>query len=78
MSSITTIQLQFGTATLDQDGESPLISTLVGTDENNTAVTTTLQDNATLPAYVVSYPLYTVESSVSGSATFHYLIASAT
>lgn len=78
MSSITTIQLQFGTATLDQDGESPLISTLAGTDENNTAVTTTLQDNAALPAYVVSYPLYTVESSVSGSATFHYLIASAT
>ena len=78
MSRITTIQIQAGTATLDQDGESPLISTLTGTDENNTAVTTTLQDNANLPAYVVAYPLYNVESSVSGSAIFHYLIASAT
>ncbi len=78
MSGITTIQIQFGTATLDQDGESPLISTLDGTDVNNTAVTTTQQDNAVLPAYAVAHPLYTVESSVSGSATFHYLIASAT
>lgn len=77
MTKISNIQIQTGTATLDQDGESPLISTLENADENNTAVIVTSTNSTNTPAYLVSYPLYNVEASASGSATFHYLIASA-
>lgn len=76
MSRINNIQLQAGIASLDQDGESPLISNIVNEDENNTAVILTSTNDASISAYAVSYPLYNIASSVSGSSTYHYLVAS--
>ncbi len=77
MSRVTTVDMQFGSATLDTAGESPLIASVTGS-EDMTAITITLQSNAGVSPYVVEYPLYIVASSQKDTIDFNYLIVSST
>ena len=77
MSRVTTVEMQFGSATLDSAGESPIIASVTGS-ESITAVMLTPQVNAGISAYLVEYPLYVVTSTQQESTDFNYLIVSST
>jgi hypothetical protein len=77
MSRVTTVEMQFGTASLDSSGVSPLISTVTGS-EDTVAVTLTPSSNLETSAYVVEYPLYTINATAPEAANFNYLIVSST
>ena len=77
MSRVSTVEMQFGSATLDTAGESPIITSVTGS-ESITAVMLTPRINAEISAYLVEYPLYAVISTQQESTDFNYLIVSST
>lgn len=77
MSRVASVEMQFGSATLDTAGESPIISTVTGS-EATVAVTLTPNSNLELSAYIVGYPLYLVSATAPEAANFNYLIVSST
>lgn len=77
MSRVSTVEMQFGTATLDSEGMSPLMATVSGS-QDTVAVTLTPNSNLETSAYVVEYPLYTVNATAQEAANFNYLIVSST
>jgi|688.fasta_scaffold200159_3 hypothetical protein len=77
MSRVTKVEMQFGTASLDTSGISPLLSTVTGS-EDTVAVVLTPNSNLETSAYVVEYPLYTVNATAPEAANFNYLIVSST
>ena len=75
MRRVSSVQIQTGIATLDDDGESPLIVTTAGNEENTAIIITTTTDQQATPN-ITSYPLYIVTATASGSSDYHYFVAS--
>ena len=70
------ITLQFGTASLDISGISPLLVNSPDVFISDTALVATPNSNVNLSFYQQDIALYAVESSVQATASFNYLIAS--
>lgn len=77
MSRVATVEMQFGTATLDSSGVGPILVTVTGSDEN-IAFTLTANENVSLSAYTISNPLYAIASTEQDSVNYNYLIVSST
>ncbi len=77
MSRVSTVEMQFGTATLDSSGVGPTLVTVTGSDAN-ISVTLTPNENVNMSAYVVSNPLYLIASTEQSSVDYNYLIVSST
>lgn len=77
MSRVSTVEMQFGTATLDSSGVGPVLVTVSGSD-TNISVTLAPNENVNMSAYVVSNPLYAIASTEQSSVNFNYLIVSST
>lgn len=75
MRRVGSVQIQTGIATLDADGQSPLMLTLSGTVENSAIIISPTTDQQ-ITAGEISYPLYIVSATSSGSSDFHYFVAS--
>lgn len=70
------VYLQFGTASLDSSGLSPLIVNNPDILISDTALIGTPDSNIGLSFYEQDISLYAVESTVQATASFNYLIAS--
>lgn len=77
MSRISTVEIQFGTATLDSAGMGPILVTVSGSDDN-IAVTLTPNENVNLSSYVLVNPLYAIASTEQKAVDYNYLIVSST
>ena len=77
MSRISTVEMQFGTATLDSSGVGPVLVTVSGSDAS-IAVVLSPNENVNMSAYIVSNPLYAIASSEQNAVDFNYLIVSST
>lgn len=75
MPRLSTVEMQFGTATLDSSGVGPILVAVTGSDEK-IACTLTANENVSLSAYVVSNPLYAIASTEQDSVNYNYLIVS--
>lgn len=77
MSRVSTVEIQFGTATLDSSGIGPILVTVSGSDDN-IAVTLTPNENVNLSSYVLGNPLYAIASTAQKAVDYNYLIVSST
>lgn len=77
MSRVSTVEIQFGTATLDSTGMGPILVTVSGSDEN-IAITLTPNENVNLSSYVLGNPLYAIVSTAQKAVDYNYLIVSST
>lgn len=77
MSRVSTVEIQFGTATLDSSGIGPILVTVTGSDEN-IAITLTPDQNVNLASYVLGNPLYAIASTAQKAVDYNYLIVSST
>lgn len=77
MSRVTTVEIQFGTATLDSSGIGPILVTVTGSDEN-IAITLTPDQNVNLASYVLENQLYAIASTEQKAVDYNYLIVSST
>lgn len=77
MSRVSTVEMQFGTATLDSSGVGPILVTVTGSNAN-ISVTLTPNENVNMSAYVVSNPLYAIASTEQSAVDYNYLIVSST
>lgn len=77
MSRVSTVEIQFGTATLDSAGIGPILVTVSGSDEN-IAITLTPNENVNLSSYVLGNPLYAIASTEQKAVDYNYLIVSST
>jgi hypothetical protein len=77
MSRVSTVEMQFGTATLDSSGVGPILVTVSGSDAN-IAFTLLPNENVNMSAYTVLNPLYAIASSEQNAVDYNYLIVSST
>jgi len=77
MPRVSTVEMQFGTATLDSSGVGPILVTVTGSDDN-ISVTLLPNENVNMSAYTVSNPLYAIASSEQKAVDYNYLIVSST
>ena len=77
MSRVSTVEIQFGTATLDSAGIGPILVTVSGSDEN-ISITLTPNENVNLSSYVLGNPLYAIASTEQKAVDYNYLIVSST
>lgn len=77
MSRVSTVEMQFGTATLDSSGVGPILVTVTGSDAN-IAVTLLPNENVNMSAYALSNPLYVISSTEQSAVDYNYLIVSST
>lgn len=77
MPRVATVEMQFGTATLDSSGVGPILVTVSGSDAN-IAVTLLPNENVNMSAYALSNPLYVIASTEQSAVDYNYLIVSST
>ncbi len=77
MPRVATVEMQFGTATLDSSGAGPILVTVTGSDAN-IAVTLLPNENVNMSAYALSNPLYVIASTEQSAVDYNYLIVSST
>ncbi len=77
MPRVSTVEMQFGTATLDSSGVGPILVTVTGSDAN-IAVTLLPNENVNMSAYALSNPLYVIASTEQSAVDYNYLIVSST
>jgi hypothetical protein len=70
------VSLQFGTASLDSAGLSPILVTNPDFSQSVTGLIGTPESNVSIAFYNVADELYAVEASFQAATNFNYLIVS--